>query len=324
MTATLDRTRPLTIASRGSALAMAQTTNIGHRLEVALGIPVSVLEVVSHGDIDPRALTQIGGTGVFVSALRSALRAGSADVAVHSFKDLPVAAEPDLVIAAVPPREDPADVLVSLGSVSLAELPPGARVGTGSPRRAAQLHALRPDLEIVEVRGNVDTRIAKVRSGDLDAVVLARAGLARLGRLADVADTFTPREMVPAPGQGALAIECRADDVELTELLRAALDDAPTRVCVEAERAVLAHLEVGCSAPIGALAEIDGTSVVLTAVVGENLRHSASGDPASGRELGIRVASELLRQGAGRLMATTGTDGHHPGRTSTGHFTETD
>jgi hydroxymethylbilane synthase len=216
-------------------------------------------------------------------------------------------------------REDPSDVLVSIDSVSLSELSPGARVGTGSPRRAAQLHALRPDLEIVPVRGNVDTRIAKVRSGALDAVVLARAGLARLGRLSDVAYTFTPAEMVSAPGQGALAIECRADDRELSELIRETLDDAPTRACVTAERAVLAHLEAGCSAPIGALAECDGNSLVLTAVVGESLRYRGSGELTAGRELGIAVASELVRQGAGQLMSGTG-----PGSASTGHLMETD
>jgi len=320
----MDRTRPLTIASRRSALAMAQTSEIGRRLEVALGVPVSVLEVVSHGDVDLRDLTTIGGTGVFVSALRAALHDGSADLAVHSFKDLPVGDEAGLTIAAVPPREDPSDVLVSAGSVSLGDLPAGARVGTGSPRRAVQLRALRPDLEVVPVRGNVDTRITKVRGGELDAVVLARAGLARLGRLSEVAYTFGHDEMVPAPGQGALAIECRAADVELAEGLRAALDDAPTRACVEAERAVLAELEAGCSAPIGASAEIDGDSIVLTAVVGERLRHREAGALSAARHLGVRVASELLRQGAKQVMAHPATDGYHPGRTSAGPSMETD
>jgi hydroxymethylbilane synthase len=332
VTATISRTRPLTLASRGSALAMAQTRQIGARLEQVLGISVSVLEVVSHGDVDERELTQIGGTGVFVSALRSALRDHTADLAVHSFKDLPTASEPDLVVAAVPLREDPSDVLVATGSASLQSLPPDARVGTGSPRRAAQLRALRQDLEIVDVRGNVDTRIAKVRSGALDAVVLARAGLARLGRLDEISYTFAPSEMLPAPGQGALAIECRLVDKDLAQRLGDALNDGPTRVCVEAERTVLAVLEAGCSAPVGALAEFAGDTLTLTAGIGESLRHGASvvvGPGGSGRELGEQVASELLRRGARLLMTVQSLDGtepdeYDPGRIRAGHSMETD
>jgi hydroxymethylbilane synthase len=332
MTATLDRTRPLTIASRGSALALAQTRQIGARLSGALGIEIAVLEVLSHGDADPRALTTIGGTGVFVSALREALRERTADVAVHSFKDLPTAGEPDLVIAAVPSREDPADVLVSAGSVALQELPAGARVGTGSPRRAAQIAALRPDLEVVAVRGNVDTRIAKVREGVLDAVVLARAGLARLGRLDDVSQQFSPAQMLPAPAQGALAIECRASDIELAQLLRDALDDATTRSCVEAERAVLEGLEAGCSAPVGALATYTGDVLSLTACVGGELRYaetSPAGEPDAARALGMRVAAELVRRGARTQMTATqpasaGFDTSDTGRGWSGNSMETD
>lgn len=301
---------------------MAQTRQIGARLEAALSMPVSVLEVVSHGDVDPRELSRIGGAGVFVSALRTALRERSADVAVHSFKDLPTAPEADLVIAAVPAREDPADVLVSRDSVPWGELPSGARVGTGSPRRAAQLRALRPDVEVVPVRGNVDTRIGKVRSGEFDAVVLARAGLARLGRLVEIAHTFTESELVPAPAQGALAVECRAADAELTRLLREALDAADVRACVAAERAVLVRLEAGCSAPVGAVASLHGDRLKLTAVVGEGLRHSDFGDPTDPRELGERVADELLRRGAGALTAAR--DQNDPGRIRTGHSMETD
>jgi hydroxymethylbilane synthase len=327
MTATLDRTRPLTIASRGSALALTQTRQIGSRIEAALGIAVTVLEVVSHGDVDPRELTRIGGAGVFVSALLTSLRDHSADVAVHSFKDLPTAAEPDLVVAAVPLREEPADVLVSGDSVGWEDLAVGARVGTGSPRRAAQLRALRPDLEVVAVRGNVDTRIGKVRSGELDAVVLARAGLARLGRLGDVAHTFSVAQMIPAPAQGALAVECRAGDTELVGLLRDALDDGDTRACVSAERAVLVGLEAGCSSPVGALATCVGDTLQLVASVGEQLRHSESGPRSRPEELGKKLAVELLRRdertdGADTLSVRT--DEYDLGRASTGLSMETD
>lgn len=313
-------TRPLIIASRRSALALAQTGQMRARLENSLGVPVSVVEVTSEGDVDLRALTSIGGTGVFVSALRATLVSGAADIAVHSLKDLPTAPAPDLLLAAVPEREPAADVLVSSGSVPLDALPAGARVGTGSPRRAVQLAALRPDLDIVAVRGNVGTRIGKVRSGELDAVVLARAGLARLGRLDEVAYEFEPDQMLPAPGQGALAIECRAEDVELAERLRIALDHPLTRACVEAERSLLGALEAGCSAPVGALAFLDGDRLVLDAVVGGALRGRdtagyAPERPAAAQELGAALARRLLEQGAAAEMALL-TD--HTGAPSTG------
>lgn len=312
--------RPIRIASRASALALTQSGQIGARLADAFGVPVTVVEVVSQGDTDPRALTRIGGTGVFVSALRTALADGIADVAVHSLKDLPTAPELGLVVAAIPVREDPADVLVSAGSKRLAELAPGARVGTGSPRRAAALQAVRPDLAFVAVRGNIDTRIAKVRAGSLDAVVLARAGLARLGRLADVAETFGPDVLLPAPGQGALAIECRADDELLGARLRDVLDHATSRSCVEAERAVLAGLDAGCSAPVGALARIDGAMLVLTAAAGPSLRATAKApyrpgteDPEAAEALGRRVARALLNRGAGALVGIGAGIGAGPG-----------
>jgi hydroxymethylbilane synthase len=309
--------RPLVIASRRSALALAQTGQIRARVEERFGVRVTVVEVTSQGDIDPRALTSIGGVGVFVSAIRASLDSGEADIAVHSLKDLPTAPDPKVRLAAVPPREDPADVLVAAGSASLDELPRGARVGTGSPRRAAQLAALRPDLEIVAVRGNVDTRIAKVRSGELTAVVLARAGLARLGRLAEISHEFGPREMLPAPGQGALAIECRAEDAELADRLGAAFDDPLTRTCVAAERALLATLEAGCNVPVGALAHVDGDRLVLEAVVGRSLRGSAFRPYQAGRdevamELGGALARDLLDRGAADAL----TD--HTGASSTG------
>lgn len=303
-TALAQVARPLTIASRRSALALAQSTQVGAQLRDALGVEVALVEVSSLGDLDSRPLTAIGGAGVFVSALRATVEAGDADVAVHSLKDLPTAPAPMLRLAAVPLREDPSDVLVCAAPwSSLAELPRGARVGTGSPRRVAQLGALRPDLTIVAVRGNVDTRIAKVRSGELDAVVLARAGLVRLGRLADVSYAFAPGEMLPAPGQGALAIECRAADTDLADQISAALDDPVSRACVEAERAVLAGLEAGCSAPVGALARVVDGSLTLEAVVGSDLHDRLSARhepqrPGAARELGEALAQRLLARGA--------------------------
>ena len=236
-----------------------------------LGRETELVEITTEGDRSQSAETpieQAGGTGIFVSALRDALLDGRVDLAVHSLKDLPTAAADGIALAAVPPREDPRDVVVARDGLTLGELPAGSRVGTGSPRRVAQLLALGLGLEVVGVRGNVDTRIAKVHSGEYDAVLLARAGLARIGRLEEVTEVLDPLQMLPAPGQGALAVECRADDDLLSSL--AALDDRASRAAVEAERAVLATLEGGCSAPIGALAEVvegeDGEELWVRAV----------------------------------------------------------
>jgi hydroxymethylbilane synthase len=182
---------------------------------------------------------------VFVGALRDALRDHRVDIAVHSLKDLPTEPDDRIALAAVPPREDPRDVVVARDGLTLGELPSGSRVGTGSLRRSAQLHALGLGLQVVGVRGNVDTRIRKVAAGEVDAVVLARAGLARLGRLDEATEVLDPLQMLPAPGQGALAVECRAADAELADRVRAALDDPPSRAAVTAERALLAGLGAG-------------------------------------------------------------------------------
>ncbi len=220
-----------------------------------LGRKVEIVEIVTYGDRSTAALAQIGGTGVFVSALRDALLAGDIDLAVHSYKDLPTAPADGLLIAAVPLREDPRDVLVARDGLTLGELPPGARIGTGSPRRAAQLRALGFGVEVVPIRGNVDTRLRKVADGELDAVVLARAGLARLDRLDAVTEVLDPLWLLPAPGQGALAVECRAADAALVGEL-GALDHPDSRAAVTAERALLTALEAGCTAPVGGLAEV--------------------------------------------------------------------
>jgi hydroxymethylbilane synthase len=246
---------PIRLGTRRSALATTQSRWVARQMEaVAPDTRVELHEVTTHGDLTRASLASLGGAGVFVSALRDALLADEVDLAVHSLKDLPTAPAPGLVLAAVPVREDPRDVLVARDGLGLAALPAGSRIGTGSPRRAAQLRALGLGLEVVDVRGNVDTRLAMVAEGRLDAVVLARAGLARLGRTAEITEVLAPEVVLPAPGQGALAVECRADDHRLLAVL-ARLDDAPTRAAVLAERTLLAVLEAGCAAPLGALAE---------------------------------------------------------------------
>jgi hydroxymethylbilane synthase len=298
----------LRLGTRRSALATIQSTWVADLLR-ARGHAVELVEIVTEGDTSTASLSSIGGTGVFAAALRRALLAGEVDFAVHSLKDLPTSPEPGLVLAALPVREDPRDVLVSSGDRTLGELGEGAVVGTGSPRRVAQLAALGLGLSFKDIRGNVDTRIGLVRDGALDAVVLARAGLARLGRLSDVAEAIDPLQMLPAPGQGALAVECRSDD-ETTRAALAVLDDPDTRACVTAERAVLAALEAGCSAPVGALAEIvegeDGLELSLRAFVGAvdgsfDLRRSLVGGVADGEALGRRLAAVLLEDGGDLL-----------------------
>jgi hydroxymethylbilane synthase len=302
--------RTLRLGTRGSALALAQSGAVADRLRAELGTDVELVRIQTEGDVNSAAIAQIGGTGVFVTALRDALLAGTVDLAVHSYKDLPTAAAPGLVIAAVPVREDPRDVLVARDGLTIGELPSGARIGTGSPRRGAQLLGLGLGHEVVPIRGNVDTRIGKVRSGELDAVVLARAGLARLARLDEATEVIDPLTMLPAPAQGALALECRADDEELVALL-GGLDHADTRAAVDAERALLATLEAGCTAPVGALGQVaegeDGPEIYLRGLVAavdgtDAVRLSATGPTSEAAEVGRRLAAELLALGAADLM----------------------
>jgi hydroxymethylbilane synthase len=283
------QTATLRLGTRASQLALTQSQLVADALSGASGVPVELVHVSTYGDRSTEAIAQLGGTGVFVSALRDALHAGTVDLAVHSFKDLPTAPTPGLTVAAVPAREDPRDVLVARDGLTLGELPPGARIGTGAPRRMAQLRALGLGLEVVPIRGNVDTRMGKVASGELDAVVLARAGLARIGRLAAVTETLDPIQVLPAPAQGALAVECRSDDTVVRELL-AALDDPAARACVAAERAVLAALEAGCSAPVAAHAELteaeDGSAELwlrasVTAIDGSDAVRGSLTGPAN-------------------------------------------
>jgi len=302
---------PLRLGTRASALATTQSGLVADLVRDRLGREVELVEVTTEGDTSSAPLAQLGGTGVFVSALREALLAGRIDLAVHSLKDLPTAACEGITLAAVPPREDPRDVVVARDGLTLGELPAGSRVGTGSPRRVSQLHALGLGLDVAGIRGNVDTRIGKVRSGEYDAVVLARAGLARLDRIEEATEVLDPLQMLPAPGQGALAVECRSDDHDLAAEL-AALEDPRSRASVDAERAVLATLEGGCSAPIGALAEVvegeDGDELWVRAIAlshdgGLSVRMSASGSPADAAGVGTRLAGEMLTDGAAELTA---------------------
>ena len=299
----------LRLGTRRSALATAQSTIVADQLRSRLGRDVELVEITTEGDTSAAPLAQLGGTGVFVSALRDALLDGRVDLAVHSLKDLPTAPCDGIALAAVPLREDPRDVVVARDGLTLGELPAGSTIGTGSPRRVAQLQALGLGLEVLDIRGNVDTRIGKVRSGEYDAVVLARAGLARLGRLDEATEVLDPLQLLPAPGQGALAVECRADDTDLVAAL-ATLEDPRSRAAVDAERAVLATLEGGCSAPIGALAEVvegdDGDELWVRAVALSRdgtltVRMSASGDPADAVGVGTRLAKEMLADGAAEL-----------------------
>lgn len=302
---------PLRVGTRASRLATAQSRLIAARITELTGRPTELVTISTAGDRSSAPLTDLGGQGVFVSALREALVAGQVDIAVHSLKDLPTAPDPSVSLAAIPVREDPRDVVVARDGLTLGELPIGSTVATGSPRRAAQLNALGLGVEIVPIRGNVDTRISRVSEGAVDAVVLARAGLARLDRVDEATEVLDPIQMLPAPGQGALACECRADDVTVIALLAEHLDDSATRAAVTAERSLLSTLEAGCLAPVGALADIalgdDGDELWLRAVVGDlsgapTIRMSMTGSPDDAVGIGARLAAEMLAEGAASLM----------------------
>lgn len=305
---------PIRLGTRASRLAVAQSQDIADRLSKAAGRPVELVTVTSEGDTNRASLASLGGTGVFASALREALVANEVDVLVHSLKDLPTAPYPGLTIGAVPKRADARDVLVARNAATLDSLPEGAKVGTGSPRRVAQLKAKRPDLEVVDIRGNIDTRMGRVED-DLDAVVLAAAGLGRIERLNEATELLDLGFWPSAPGQGALAVEIRSDEVDrnLLAALRK-IEHAATRLTVSAERRVLEKLEAGCSAPIGATAIVDAEMLLVSATVyrpdGSEYRtasHAAVLDGsaqerlADALEVGDRVAAELLENGAADL-----------------------
>ncbi|WP_454850630.1 hydroxymethylbilane synthase [Promicromonospora soli] len=333
---------PIRLGTRASALATTQSGLVARRLEELTGRPVELVHIRTEGDVKTGSLASLGGTGVFVTALREALLDGRCDVAVHSLKDLPTAPAPGLTIV-TPEREDPRDALCARDGLTLATLRHNARVGTGSPRRAAQIRAARPDLDVVDIRGNVGTRLNRALGpdADLDAVVLAYAGLARLGRTEVISEVLDVDVVAPAPGQGALAVEVRTADVvhdpatgsgqrpatgsgqrhSLAEAIHL-LDHRPTRLAVLAERSVLARLEAGCAAPVGAHATVTGSVLRLRAVVAavdgsEQMSRSAE-TPLSpdvspeilddaARALGRSVAEHLLADGAERLAPLSST-----------------
>ncbi|MFD5429406.1 hydroxymethylbilane synthase [Streptomyces sp. NPDC127084] len=311
--------KALRLGTRRSKLAMAQSGHVAEAVTRLTGRPVELVEITTYGDTSREHLAQIGGTGVFVTALRDALLAGEVDFAVHSLKDLPTTQPDELTLAAIPLREDPRDVLVARDGLTFDRLPNGARIGTGSPRRMAQLHAharaLGLEIETVPIRGNIDTRIGYVRNGELDAVVLAAAGLNRIGRISEVTDFLSVDAVLPAPGQGALAVECLSGNTDLAAAL-GGLDDPDTRVAVTAERSLLAALEAGCSAPVGALADLpadaqDVHELRLRGVVGTTdgstlVQMSTTGPVPTSHDaavaLGRELADEMLAKGAAGLM----------------------
>jgi hydroxymethylbilane synthase len=308
----------LRLGTRGSALALAQSKSVADALREATGREVELVEIVTAGDRSSAPVQRLG-VGVFVSALRDALVAKEVDFAVHSYKDLPTADFDGLHIAAIPPRADARDALIARDGLRLAQLPPGATVGTGALRRIAQLHALGMGLRVIPIRGNVDTRLRRLAEGELDAVVLATAGLARLGRVSEATELLDPMLMLPAPAQGALAVECRVDHEELVEAL-GALDHKPTRFAVVAERSLLATLEAGCSAPVAALAELaedddGGEEIYLRgAVVSPDGSHavklSRTGTLADAELIGRRLAADLLDAGADTVLGEVHNDPH--------------
>lgn len=290
----------LRIATRNSALALAQTRLAADAIRAAHpGVAIELVEVTTRGDRDQvTPLHAMGGEGVFVAAVRDAVRDGRADIAMHSLKDMPSAAVPGLVVGAMLERADPRDVFVGRGGRRLRDLPSGARVGTSATRRAAILRAMRPDIEVAEIRGNVDTRLAKVERGEYDGAILAAAGLLRLGRLGEATEIFEAEAFLPSPGQGVVALECRADDAATLALL-AAVDHPPTRLAATAERAVLAALDAGCELGVGAFAQRDGDLLAVRAMLAPPEGDRA---PVFGDATGRIADAEALGRGLGERL----------------------
>ncbi len=299
------------IGSRGSKLALVQSNWVKSELErCSPGIEVTIEKISTTGDkITDVPLSRLGGKGLFTKELEVALLERRIDLAVHSMKDLPTEVPEGLMIGAVSKREDPHDILISKKNVGLRELPEGARVGTSSLRRRAQLLALRPDLTIADLRGNLDTRLKKLDTTDLDAIIVARAGVLRLGFKERATQIIPFEELLPAVGQGALCVEIRANDNEVKELVLKAIDDPATGYAVEAERALLAELEGGCQIPIGAVAQaIPDNQLELQAIVCSldgkvAIRDKLTGSANQAREIGIKLAKKLLSMGADKLLA---------------------
>ena len=328
MGVTSGNSRTLRLGTRSSKLAKWQAEWVAGELE-RLGHAVELIEIATSGDLEQVvAVEEIGTRGVFTKEIQRALLRGEVDLAVHSLKDLPTEPVEGLVLAAVPERESTADALVlprttaarpnrlertdasqSVLSTPYSVLPRGARVVTGSLRRQAQLRHVRPDLQAADLRGNVDTRLRKLDEGQFDVIVLAEAGLRRLGLMDRISQVLSTDVMLPAVGQGALGIECRADDVN-TRAILAELNDSATRAAVTAERALLEHLRGGCMAPVGALGKVAGDQLEMAAVVlkadgSRRLAASEAGTPSEAEALGVRVADRLLSQGAAELIASS-------------------
>jgi hydroxymethylbilane synthase len=303
-----ERTQ-LTIGTRGSKLALWQSNYIKDRLEAITGLPVALKIIKTTGDkILDVPLAKVGGKGLFTKEIEVELIAGTVDLAVHSMKDVPTELPDGLVIAATPQRVDPRDVIVSGGDHTIDSLPDGARVGTSSLRRRSQLLALRPDVEIVDVRGNLDTRMRKAEDGEVDAVILASAGITRMGWGERITHYIDPEQMVPAVGQGAIGIEIREDDEFMQQVCRE-LSDPATLTCVAAERVVMRMLEGGCQVPIGAYCRVTGAdTLVMDAFVGSLdggtlLRHTLEGVVGDPVALGEAMVSRLLEMGADEILA---------------------
>ncbi|MFV0405900.1 MAG: hydroxymethylbilane synthase [Propioniciclava sp.] len=298
------------IATRGSQLARTQTDGIARQITTLTGLPCRLVLIRTEGDDTTGPLTGGSRPGLFTSAVRDALHRGEADIAVHSMKDLPSEPEPGLTIAAIPEREIPFDALVA--AHTLTELPSGARLGTSSPRRAAALRRARPDLLVVGLRGNVDSRLSQVAAGQVDAAIVAAAGLARLGRLTAAIEVLDPEQMVPAPAQGALAVECPTASPFRSTL--AALDDPATRLAVTAERAVLRGVGASCTTAVGAYASFDDTTLTLTAELSEHrgVDYAAASQSA---DIGASTAAATLGQAVAlTLLAAPGSSAIDGGR----------
>ena|SRR5947209_3346393 len=299
---------PVKIGTRGSPPALWQANYVADRLRPLVSPrPVELIHIQTEGDRDQSAsLAHIGGRGVFTKEIERAVLDGRVDVAVHSLKDLPTRPVEGLILAAVPPRGPTGDAFISHSVARFDDLPPGARVATGSLRRRAQLLHRRPDLQLVDIRGNVETRLRKLREAGFDALILAQAGLERLGLASAATELLNQVWMLPAVGQGALGLQCRTDDAATRELLQR-LDDAPTRQAVEAERALLFHLGAGCQVPLGATGRVDGDTLTLRAAVlaangSQRIAAAESGPANDGAAIGERLARRLRERGAVNLI----------------------
>jgi len=298
----------LRIATRRSRLALWQAEHVAARLRAAhAGLEVALVPMTTQGDrILDRSLAAIGGKGLFIKELELAIAAGRADIAVHSMKDVPGDMPPGMVLAAMLNREDPSDAFVSVQHERFEDLPRNAKVGTSSLRRQCQLKTLRPDLELVTLRGNVETRLQRLQEGAYDAIILATAGLKRLGLENRITHRFDVERCVPAVGQGIIGIECREDDARALALM-AALNDAAAWQCCQAERAFAQRLQGSCQSPIAGFAQIESGQLILRGVIGspdglEMYRDAASGAPEDARAIGVELAERLLAAGAGPLL----------------------